>query len=146
MTWKLLVPVDLHEERPVWIDHALRLTRALEGKLILLHVVDYLSVSTPSELPDVYPIPPLRLMTEPAEARLAKMAESYEDLDIETVITSGTAAETIVSAAQEHEVDGIVIGSHSRKGLARMILGSVAERVARLATCPVTIVPAPRTE
>ena len=76
MTWKLLVPVDLNEERPAWLDHAVRLARSLEARIILLHVVDYLAVATPSELPDGFPIPPLRLMTEPAEARLAQMAES----------------------------------------------------------------------
>lgn len=141
MTWKLLVPIDLHEDHPVWLDHALKLARALDAQVILLHVVDYLAVSSPAELPDGYPIPPLRLMAEPAEKRLQHMAEQIEGVEVKTVLSSGIAAERIVEAAAEHGADQIIIGSHSRKGLARVLLGSVAERVARVSACPVTIVP-----
>lgn len=59
---------------------------------------------------------------------------------LETIILEGKPAETIVEYATENEVDQIVIGSAGRSGISRMLLGSVAEAVARQATVPVTIV------
>ncbi len=63
-------------------------------------------------------------------------------VNVSCAVASGIASETIVDYAKNNAVGHIVIGSHSRKGLARALLGSVAERVARTADCPVTIVPA----
>ncbi|MDZ7731022.1 MAG: universal stress protein [Natrialbaceae archaeon] len=54
----------------------------------------------------------------------------------------GKPAKAIVAYAEEHDVDHIMIGSHGRKGVSRVLLGSVAERVARRSPVPVTIVPA----
>ncbi|MFC4544592.1 universal stress protein [Halosolutus amylolyticus] len=69
----------------------------------------------------------------------------FEDADpvdttLETVVEAGRPANTIVDYADEHDVDGIVIGSHGRDGASRVLLGSVAETVTRRAGVPVTIV------
>mgnify|MGYP002760968802 CR=1 FL=1 len=60
--------------------------------------------------------------------------------EIDTVAREGHAAKTIVSYAEENEVDHIVIGSIGRSGVRRVLLGSVAETVVRRAPCAVTIV------
>lgn len=52
----------------------------------------------------------------------------------------GHAAETICAYAVDNAVDLIVIGSHGRSGLARLLMGSISQQVATHATCPVTIV------
>jgi nucleotide-binding universal stress UspA family protein len=62
------------------------------------------------------------------------------DVELETVTRNGRPAETILDYVDETAVDQIVLGSHGRKGVERFFLGSVAERVARNADVPVTVV------
>lgn len=60
--------------------------------------------------------------------------------EIQTEIKTGEAARTIVEYIDDNSIDHIVIGSHGRKGVSRVLLGSVAEKVARRSPTPVTIV------
>jgi len=62
------------------------------------------------------------------------------------VITSVSPAETIVNYAKEHPIDLVVMGTHGRKALAHLLMGSVAERVVRTAPCPVLTVRHPEHE
>jgi nucleotide-binding universal stress UspA family protein len=62
------------------------------------------------------------------------------------VITATSPALTIVEYAQNHEIDLIVMGTHGRGALAHLFMGSVAERVVRLARCPVLTVRHPEHE
>lgn len=77
-----------------------------------------------------------------AERELPKLAECEDcaGLDIEEVIVHGEAAAEIVRVAKEREVDLIVISSHGRTGLGRILFGSTAEAVVRHAACPVVVV------
>lgn len=61
-------------------------------------------------------------------------------VEIETEVRTGQVAKAIVSFAEEAAVDVIVVGSHGRRGASRVLLGSVAEGVARRSSIPVTIV------
>jgi len=63
-----------------------------------------------------------------------------DDPDVETVVEVGRPARTIVGVADEQDADHVVVGSHGRTGVARILLGSVAERVVRTAPVPVTVV------
>jgi nucleotide-binding universal stress UspA family protein len=56
------------------------------------------------------------------------------------IVRTGPPASTIAETAAEEEADLVVVGTHGRSGLDRLIVGSVAERVVRLATCPVLVV------
>ena len=62
------------------------------------------------------------------------------------VITSSSAAYAIVDYARDHGIDLIVMGTHGRGALAHLVMGSVAERVVRLASCPVLTVRHPEHE
>jgi nucleotide-binding universal stress UspA family protein len=62
------------------------------------------------------------------------------------VMTSGSAAYAIVDYATEHRIDLIIMGTHGRGGLAKLMMGSVAERVVRIAPCPVLTVRHPEHE
>ncbi|MFW5939381.1 MAG: universal stress protein [Halolamina sp.] len=62
------------------------------------------------------------------------------DREIETVRVTDRPARAIVDYAEEEAVDHIVLGSHGRTGVSRVLLGSVAEKVVRRAACPVTVV------
>lgn len=59
---------------------------------------------------------------------------------VKTVSVSDRPARSIVDYAEENDVDHVVIGSHGRTGVSRILLGSVAETVVRRAPCPVTVV------
>ena len=67
------------------------------------------------------------------------LADDYE-VDLLTERAFGPPANTIVEFIEDGDFDQVVLGSHGRSGLARLFLGSVAEKVARRAPVPVTIV------
>jgi len=76
-----------------------------------------------------------------AEGLLADAAESLDvDGSVETETTVGKPAAAIVTYASDRDADHIVVGSHGRSGISRIVLGSVAEAVVRNAPMPVTVV------
>jgi nucleotide-binding universal stress UspA family protein len=79
---------------------------------------------------------------ERANSILATATElaADHDTELDTVTEVGSPARTILEYADANDVDQIVLGSHGRRGIERTLLGSVAERVARRARIPVTIV------
>lgn len=79
---------------------------------------------------------------ERAETVLAGASEraAARNIDVDTVTEVGRPARTIVTYADEHDVDQIIMGGHGRRGIERAILGSVAETVMRRARMPVTVV------
>ncbi|WP_265108678.1 universal stress protein [Halosolutus halophilus] len=84
-------------------------------------------------------------MLERREEHAAALFEAARDraeargCSIETAIVRGQPADAIVDYASEHAVDRIVVGSHGRTGVSRILLGSVAEQIVRRAHVPVTI-------
>lgn len=76
-----------------------------------------------------------------AESVLADATESLDvDGSVETGTTVGKPAAAIVEYAADHDADHIVVGSHGRSGISRIVLGSVAEAVVRNSPVPVTVV------
>lgn len=67
-------------------------------------------------------------------------AELPDDLEVRYAVTAGKPADEILAAAEAHQADTIVMGTHGRTGLDRLLLGSVAESVVRLAPCTVVVV------
>jgi nucleotide-binding universal stress UspA family protein len=140
MPTKLLVPVDLTSEDPPEAKFAADLARLSGAKVILLHVIDYVPMLLPVELPGGYPLPQIEVVREAVGQKLARIAAKMGQVATQTMIEVGGAATQIVDAAKREKVDQIVIGSHSKKAVARLVLGSVADRVAHTSPCPVTIV------
>jgi nucleotide-binding universal stress UspA family protein len=77
-----------------------------------------------------------------AEERFERAVEIADEhgVSLETESVFGRPARAIVEFAEEHDVDAIVMGSHGRDGVSRILLGSVAETVIRRSPCPVTVV------
>jgi universal stress protein A len=140
MTRKLLVPVDLASEEPPELKFAVALARETGAKILLLHVIDYVPTLLPVELPGGYPLPQLDVLREAVSQKLGRMAAKAAPVGVTTQIETGGAATQIVETAVREKCDHIVIGSHSKKAVTRLVLGSVADRVAHTARCPVTIV------
>jgi nucleotide-binding universal stress UspA family protein len=114
-----------------------------EDEFVLVHVIDYSeSITDPGRggrgrLEGWY-----QKATEDAEELFAGAKERTDDhgLAVTTVVRDGKPAGEILDCAAEHGVDRIVMGSHGRTGVARVLLGSVAEQVVRRAECPTTVV------
>lgn len=77
-----------------------------------------------------------------AEERLQRAEERAEEFgrDLRTATAVGRPSRSIVEYAEDEDVDQIVMGSHGREGISRVLLGSVAENVVRRSPVPVTVV------
>lgn len=73
-------------------------------------------------------------------ARAVKEAAQKEDVSVKALIMSGKPADAVIEIARERRAELIVLGSHGRTGIERLLMGSVAERVIVLASCPVLVV------
>ena len=73
-------------------------------------------------------------------AKAVKDAALKQDISVKAFIISGKPADAIIETAKERKADLIVLGSHGRTGLEKLLMGSVAERVIVLSSCPVLVV------
>jgi nucleotide-binding universal stress UspA family protein len=143
----ILLPTDFSECARHALPAAASLARLVGARIICLHVVEPL-VPTVGWTPIAEPLPVADIseeLEESAARELPKFAqcEECEGLDVEDLIVRGEAASEIVRVAREREVDLIVVSSHGRTGLGRMLFGSTAESVVRHAHCPVLVVKPP---
>ena len=147
---KILVPTDFSETADAALDYAKVLAGQLGASLHLLHVfADPYAVG--AFAPDVYVPPPPSLREraiEDARACLKERlsADEEERFGATWAIASGLTAKQIVEFADENAMDLIVMGTHGRRGVAHLLLGSVAEHVVRTAACPVLTVRGPGTQ
>ena len=143
----ILLPTDFSECAGHAVPAAASLARLTGARLVCLHVVEPV-VPPVSWTPVAEPLPSAEIgeQLEDAAAReLPKIAASEEcaGLEVEDVVAHGEAASEIVRVARERGVDLIVISSHGRTGLGRILFGSTAESVVRHAPCPVLVVKPP---
>lgn len=135
-----LVPVDFSKGSEIALKHAVRMARDNRGKLILLHVIPS-TLAFPAEggaFTDYF----ATLEREASEGvkRLASRM-GLKGGEYRAIVTSGgDTARVIANLAKRSRVAMIVMGSHGRTGLQRLMLGSVAERTLRYADRPVLIV------
>ena len=135
---RILVPTDFSEMSDAALDYARVLARRFGASLHLLHVLDdpFVTEGLAAEA-YITEAPSIRTsMLDEARSRLAHRAAGCTT----TEAIFGRGAVTIVEYAQQCGSDLIVMGTHGRTGLAHLLLGSVAERVVRLAPCPVLTV------
>lgn len=142
MTATIIHPTDFSEEAKAAEAEAVRLVRAVNGELLLLHV----AVEAPLYGETVFSKDHVkRVYEEQAHWADSQLAERVRHL-AKTGITArwqrcvGVPYEEIVRTAQREGASYIVMGTHGRGGLGRFMLGSVADRVVRSATCPVMTV------
>jgi len=142
MSKRILVPVDGSEQAADALAYVL--AEFPESTVVLLHVINpaeagySAQASVPSFSEEWY-----EDQKESAEALFDEFEEdAYEAgvTDVERVLEVGRPTQTIVDYAADHDVDQIVMGSHGRAGVSRILLGSVAELVVRRATVPVTVI------
>jgi nucleotide-binding universal stress UspA family protein len=146
---RILVPVDFSKDALNALRYATHLGAALKAEIQLLHVVDQSYLATTPELMMANP-KLAKLLQEQWQAAEAQLAQVAADLarkgrPLRRLLKRGSAVQIIVDTAKRSGVDLIVMGTHGRTGVAHALIGSVAERVVRMARCPVlTVRYAPR--
>jgi nucleotide-binding universal stress UspA family protein len=135
---RILVPIDFSETSDAALRYGVELARRFNARLYLLHVPEHPGEAAEAE----YPIDLFETMQNAAHDRLPHLLTEKErrELRPQCALRLGTPWEEIVRHADEHDIDLIVMGTHGRQGLARVLIGSVAETVVRRALCPVLTV------
>lgn len=142
----ILLPTDFSECGNYALPFAASLARKFGAAMICVHVIEpmvpsvgYSGMTEPLPITDI-----TDQLEDSAESELPKIAEREEcaGLEVEELIVHGEAAAEIVRVAKERNVDLIVVSSHGRTGLGRILFGSTAEAVVRHASCPVLVVKA----
>jgi universal stress protein A len=143
----ILLPTDFSDCARYAVPMAAEFARLLGARVICLHVVEPVVPPvgwTPTA--EVLPVADVgEQLDEAARRDLPRFAdcEEFEGLDVEDLVVHGEASAEIVRVAEERRADMIIISSHGRTGLGRIIFGSTAEAVVRHAHCPVLVVKPP---
>ncbi len=139
----ILLATDFSEAADEAVDKAGGLARTLGARLTVLHVH-----GRPPGAPEAVVTEEHLLSSADLDTKTRQDLEKLKSArlaDIESVVLTSlayaSAAVAICDYADQHSVDLIVIGSHGRTGLTRLLIGSVAEKVVRHSTCPVLVVP-----
>jgi universal stress protein A len=136
----ILVPTDFSEYADYALDYAIELAQKLQARFTLLHVL-YLSPLTVGEVPPSVFNQILQDMENWAQQQMQETLKRVKQtgIQIDSVILEGTPFQMIIETAESKDVDLIVMGTHGRTGLTHVLIGSVAEKVVRLAPCPVLV-------
>jgi nucleotide-binding universal stress UspA family protein len=142
----ILVPHDFSDTAEHALTYAVALAEKFGARVTVLHAYEAPSYGYPDAL-----VASFEFSAEIERAALVAL-KSVEararrpNVEVDTVLRRGTPWVEITAAAKERKADLIVIGTHGRRGVARALLGSVAEKVVRTAPCPVLTVHGPAGE
>lgn len=146
---RILVPLDGSLLAEKALPEAISLAKVNSSEIWLLQSVEFPEYWG-EEYAGMHALPPI-ISTEEQEAAarayLLKMAEGLtaEKIPTQIVVTTGHAASAISDVVADNDMDLIVMCTHGRSGLSRWVFGSVAEKVVRLAECPVLLIRAQET-
>lgn len=142
----ILVPVDFSDAADAVVTTAVELAGRFDGRVCLLHAYEIPALGFPDGVLVASSDIASRISSA-AQANLEALANKFRSrAPIEIRLKTGPAWECINETAKEIGADLIVIGTHGRRGLARALLGSVAENVIRTSTLPVLVIHGPRPE
>jgi len=141
MTRHVLVPMDDSEQAWTALDYAL--SEFDDVRVTVLHVIDPIDagLSARATLPG-YSEEWYERAKADAEALFVEAKETARErgVDLTTHLEHGRPARSVIDYVEDHDMDQIVMGSHGRSGVTRILLGSVAEAVVRRSPVPVTVV------
>jgi nucleotide-binding universal stress UspA family protein len=144
MYGKILVPVDGSETSTRGLNEAIKIAKAQGSELRLVHIVNEF-IFDYTYAPGIYAgnlietlVKGGREVLDMAEKAVKREGVKAESVLIESI--GGVAADLILTQAKQWHADLIVMGTHGRRGLARLAMGSDAEQVLRGATVPVMLV------
>lgn len=143
---KILYPTDFSEGSLAAVPLLADLVKKYGAKLYVLHVVYDIVRASGWYVPHTSMNEIYKDMEEAAKKEIQKccLEELRGNKDIERIVIKGIPHDEIVRFADENKIDLIVIGTHGRKGLDKMLFGSTAAKVVRTAPCPVLTVRIPQ--
>ncbi len=137
---KILVGTDFSDYSDRAVEYAAVLAKKFNARVVLLHVIESFSYSVTDSMTVVGHD---QALSATAAALLENIQNGLEEqgLSIDRFLEHGTAYKAIINKAEDEAADLIVVGTHGRTGMEHLLLGGVAEKVGRLATCPVLTIP-----
>ncbi len=135
---RILIATDGSEKNRAAIDEGLKIARATGAAVYAAYVIDtrvFESASSDIPLGDTY-----RIFKDEAEQAFAWIKSQAGTMHVEISLLEGHPADEIVKFAVKKKIDLIVIGTQGKRGLERLLLGSVAEEIIRSAPCKVLVV------
>ena len=139
---KILVPIDFSERSTSVLRNAVYVAGKFEAELYLIYVVEDFSSTVTFSVPHISSDIQDDEMKRGAEKKMENLIEDNLEPSVapKSKVLVGNVAERICSFAKDEEIDLIIMGTHGYKGLERVLLGSVTEKVLRLAHCDVMAV------
>jgi len=131
---RILVPLDFSDCSKKALDYAIPFARQFGAELTLLHVV-----KPYPPIAEMGPVDPETLQDEQTNLEALRGVVGTA-VPAKTFVRVGDPDVEIIQAAKDHRIDLIILSTHGRRGLNRLLLGSTAEKVVRQAGCPVLIV------
>jgi len=135
---RILIATDGSEKNRPSLEEGIKIARAFDAAVYAVYVIDvgaFSSMSADMPIGDTY-----RIIKAEAEQAFSRIKTLAGDMPVETSVLEGRPAAEIVKFAVAKNIDLIVIGTQGKKGLERLLLGSVAEEVIRSAPCKVLVV------
>jgi len=154
---KVLIALDYEPPAQKVAETGYALAKVMNAEIVLLHVLsdagyysslNYFPVMGYEGFNNFSTVPAENIseLRKTAQEFLDKSKQHLNDNAITTIIKEGDFAEGIIATATEINADVIVMGSHGRRGLDKMLMGSVAERVLHKSVIPLFIIPTKDTE
>ena len=145
MYQRILVPVDGSATSRKGLDEAIKLATLTGGRLRLLHVVDELSAAMSMSAYGAVSTDIFQLLKEGGEQVLAKAKAEVESRNVvvDTILIEGFAgrlSDHLTNQVPVWGADLVVLGSHGRRGVGRLVMGSDAEQIIRTSPIPVLVV------
>ncbi|BCS88743.1 universal stress protein [Pseudodesulfovibrio sediminis] len=138
---KVLCAVDFSDYSPIVAEYASMIAKCAGAQVIVLYVAPSLSQYVG------FHVPPSsiesfvgEIVTGAEDTMNAFVKENFEELDTVGKVVTGYPAEEILTIAEDEKCDMIVMGTHGRKGIDRILFGSVAEKVVKSSAAPVLTV------
>jgi len=131
----ILLATDLSAASEKAFNYAVAIARRYGSKVSLVHVIPPESVSLVPELP-------AERQRDEVKRQMENLASRSElrQISHETVLRAGSVCSVLSAVIRQQDIDLVVLGTHGRSGLKKLVLGSVAEEVVRRAECPVLTV------
>ena len=145
---KILVPVDFSSGSKQSVEYAAALSVELRSTITLLHVYqlpDLMSAIVPGA-DNAADVERERTLAQSGLESLRTDTQKKTDTEMAVLVAHGSPADEILSLSRAGQFDMIVMGTHGRTGLQRLVMGSVAETVVRRAHCPVLTIHLPLRE